>query len=42
MECIINKEGMKKNSIKSTKYRKGEIRKHQWRIHISVIIINLN
>lgn len=27
MKCIITKEGMKKkNSIKSTKYRKGEIR----------------
>ena len=26
MECIITKEGMKKTSIKSTKYRKGEIR----------------
>lgn len=26
MKCIITKERMKKNSIKSTKYRKGEIR----------------
>ena len=26
IECIITKEGMKKNSIISTKYRKGEMR----------------